>query len=690
MVFSFVPETSIAFRCKALPIVISMSAIFGAQAAGAQDNIIEEVVVWGRSIQLLGTADSASQGVVGYADFSTRPMARVAELVEVVPGMIATQHSGPGKANQYFLRGFNLDHGTDFSTYFDGMPVNWRTHAHAQGYMDLSFIIPEIIERVDFQKGPYFADTGDFSLAGSNSMKTYDALESGFTELTLGSENEIRFVTANSFNFGEGTLLYAIEHQQTNGFFELEQDVRKFNGLAKYTGDIAGVPSRITFSAYDSEWVSTNQIPQRAVSSRLIDRFGFIDADLGGESYRYSLTGTFELDNWDLNLYASSYRMSLINNPTYLLNDPVNGDEFEQEDERRLFGGALRYEVETELFGLPVKRSFGTDVRYDDVNELNLFSTLSRRRVGSIREDEAEEFSIGVFAEMQFSVTDALRATLGVRVDHYDFEVDALRPQNSGSDNDSLWQPNIGLAQRLNENVELYANYGHGFHSNDVRAALNTVDPVTGNLTESLDVLVEGKGGEIGFRYDSLEGFNISLAYYTLNLDSELVFVGDAGTTEPGDPSRRKGIEITSFWEINDRLVFDIAGARSDGYFQGLPSTENAIPDAHDIVFGAGLTYSGLGNGWTSSLRVRHFGDAALTTDEEIRKDSSTLIHFGLSYEQDTWEIGIDVLNLLDRESDDIAYWFESQLPHEPAGVEDIHFHPANPRAIRVLLKYKF
>lgn len=679
-----------SLKRKTLPALISLATLVSMQPTWAQQDQIEEVVVWGRSLQLIGTADSASQGVIGYADFSTRPIARVGELVEVVPGMIATQHSGPGKANQYFLRGFNLDHGSDFSTFFDGMPVNMRTHAHAQGYMDLNFIIPEIIERIDFQKGPYFADTGDFSLAGSNSMKTYDVLEEGFSELTLGSRDEIRFVTANSFDFAEGSLLYALEHQQTNGFYDLEQDVRKLNGLLKYTGDFAGVPSRITLSAYDSEWTSTNQVPQRAVNSGLIDRFGFIDPDLGGESYRYSITGNFELaESWDLNLYASSYYMSLINNPTYLLNDPINGDEFEQEDERRLFGGTLRNEAEIELFGVPVRRTVGSDIRYDNVDELNLFNTLSRRRISTIREDKAEEFSIGAFGELQFLVTDALRATVGVRYDYYDGEVDAFRSQNSGSDDDSLWQPNIGLAYRLNENLEFYGNYGHGFHSNDVRAAVNTVDPVTGDPTESLEMLVEGKGSEIGFRYDTLEGFNLSAAYYTLKMDSELVFVGDAGTTEPGDPSRRDGIEVTSFWEISDQLVFDISGAKSDGHFIGLPSGENAIPDAHDLVYGVGLTYAG-GNGWTSSLRVRHFGDAALTEDEVVEKGSSTLLHFGLSYEQDNWEIGLDILNLLDEEDDDIAYWFESQLPGEAAAVEDIHFHPADPRTVRVLMKYKF
>jgi outer membrane receptor protein involved in Fe transport len=640
------------------------------QTTFSQDSdAIDELVIWGRSLQLIGTADSASQGVVGYADFSTRPMARVGELVEVVPGMIATQHSGPGKANQYFLRGFNLDHGSDFSTFFDGMPVNMRTHGHAQGYMDLNFIIPEIIERVDFQKGPYFADTGDFSLAGSSSMKTYDALDDGFTEITLGQRDEIRVVTANSFGFGEGNILYALEHHQTNGFFDLDQDVRKYNGLIKYSGDLGGVPSRVTFSAYDSQWTSTNQVPERALASGQIDRFGFIDPDLGGESYRYSLAATFDLNDWNLNLYASSYYMSLINNPTYILNDPVNGDEFEQEDERVLFGGSLHNEAHSELFGIPVKRTVGIDTRYDDVKELNLFNTAGTRRIGSIREDDVEELSIGIFAEFQFSLTDRIRATLGLRNDYFDFDVNALQPDNSGSDSDSLWQPNYGLAYRLTENLELYSNYGRGFHSNDVRAAVNSIDPVTGDPTEKQDVLVQGEGGEIGFRFDTLTGFNIAFAYFELATDSELVFVGDAGTTEPSDPTRRSGVEINSFWQITEELVFDFTAAKTTGHFRGLPSNADSITDAHEEVAGAGLTYVG-NNGLTASVRIRHFGDAALSGDESILKDSSTLVNLGVSYSSSSWELGVDVLNIFDATDDDIAYFFESRLPNDPLALK--------------------
>ena len=680
-----------SLQLKAIALGVACAAGIHPLQVAAQDEaaVIEELVVWGRSLQLLGSADSASQGVVGYADFSTRPLARVGELVEVVPGMIATQHSGPGKANQYFLRGFNLDHGSDFSTFFEGMPVNFRTHAHAQGYMDLNFIIPEIIERVDFKKGPYSANTGDFSLAGTSSMKTYDTLERGFVEVTAGSGDEIRVVAANSFSTEQGSLLYALEHQQTNGMFGLDQDVRKYNGLLKYTGEIDGIPSQLTLTAYDSEWISTNQVPQRAVASGQIDRFGFIDPDLGGQSHRYSLSGRFELGEWDLAAYASAYYMSLINNPTYVLNDPINGDEFEQEDERLLFGGSLLRKGAFDFLGLQAASLVGAEARYDDVQELNLFNTRSRVRYDSVREDDAQELSLSAYAESEFMVSEKLRLTTGLRVDYIRFDVEALRPQNSGSDNDALLQPKFGLAYRLADSLEFYANYGHGFHSNDVRAAVNRIDPITGEDTEAQDILVEGRGGEIGFRYDNLRGFNVTLTAFELATDSELVFVGDAGTTEPSDPTRRSGVELNAFYSINDRLVIDFSAARASGHFRGLPDGENSITDAHENVAAAGLSYVGT-QGITASLRLRYFGDAALTEDESLMKEDSTLVNAGVSYAFGAWEMGIDALNLFDAEDDDIAYFFESRLPGELEAVEDIHFHPSNPRIIRAMLRYSF
>jgi hypothetical protein len=307
-------------------IFFSLIFFFNCRPLIAQESI-EEITVWGRAFDLKGEAESASEGIVGYADFSTRPMMRVGELVEVVPGMIATQHSGPGKANQYFLRGMNLDHGSDFSGRFDGMPVDMRSHAHASGYLDLNIVIPEVIETVEFRKGPYYADMGDFSAAGGAKFNTYNSLEQGFVEFNIGNQDDYRFVGANSHSLSNGSLLYAGEIQLRDGPWILEQDLTKINALLKYRGQHKGIDTQLIAMAYDSTWSSTNQIPKRAVDNGSISRFGFIDSKLGGESSRYSLIGNLAKDNFDLSAYISHYKLVLINNPTYFLNDSINGDD---------------------------------------------------------------------------------------------------------------------------------------------------------------------------------------------------------------------------------------------------------------------------------------------------------------------------------------------------------------------------
>jgi len=650
---------------------------------------MEEIVVWGRASQLLGVADAASQGIVGYADFSTRPLMRVGELVEVVPGMIATQHSGSGKANQYFLRGMNLDHGSDFAAHFDGMPVNFRTHAHAQGYLDLNFVIPEIVERVEYRKGPHYADSGDFSLAGSASFKTYDRLERGFSELMLGTDQDIRLVGADSHDLTSGTLLYAGELQTRNGPWDLNEDLEKLNGLLKYSGTIGGVESHITATAYTAEWNSTDQIPLRAVESQQLNRFGFVDPDIGGESTRMSLAATLYLGATELVVYGSRYELNLLSNPTYFLGDPINGDEIEQEDRRTVLGAAVRHDWDVIFADRVIIPSVGAELRYDDVDELNLFNTVARERIGSVREDEAQELSIGIFGQVEVLWTERLRTTFGLRGDFYDFDVTAKNPVNSGSDSDSLIQPKLGLAYEIADDMEFYANYGTGFHSNDVRGVTIRVDPVTGDPAVPVDTLVEGEGYELGYRSEAWPGLKFSVAAFSLDLDSELLFIGDAGTTEPSDATRRRGIEMSAFWQANDNLVVDVTAAKTRGRFRNAPPGEDLIPDAHELVVGAGATWVYPG-GLTASLRVRHFADAPLSEDGAIRKGDSTLVNLGVSYDFGNFEAGIDVLNVFDADDDDIAFFFESQLLGEPVPVEDIHFHPAESRAVRASLRWRF
>lgn len=662
-----------------------------ASAQETGDEYREEVLVWGRGIEMMGNADSASHGIVGHADFSTRPMLRVGELVEVVPGMIATQHSGPGKANQYFLRGMNLDHGSDFAGYFEGMPVNFRSHAHAAGYLDLNFMIPEIIETVEFHKGPYYAELGDYSAAGAAYFRTYDYLERGFIEGIAGSEDYYRLVGGNSHELGAGNLLYAGEVLFRDGPWELPQDLEKYNAVIKYTGILHGIESRLMATFYTSSWNSTDQIPLREVERGNLTRFGFIDPALGGKSTRINFISNFMLKNTDIKLYATRYKLNLFSNPTYYLIDPVNSDQIEQEDNRWVLGGSVRYERESSWFQRYIDTRFGADLRYDDVNELNLFNTTGyRRRIGVAREDEVVETSLGLFGEAEILWNNNLRTTLGLRADFYDWDVHARINANSGSGSDYVISPKFALAWILAEDYEVYANYGQGFHSNDVRGAEIEVDPVSKLPADTVDVLVKAQGAELGIRSEILDGLKLTLAGFWMDLDSELLFVGDAGTSQPNEATRRFGVEFSGFWEVKDWLVLDATAAWTRARFRNAPPGQDHIPDAHKTVFGAGITIVHPG-GFTGSLRMRHFGDAPLTEDASVHKGSTTLLNLGLSYEMtEHVEIGVDVLNLLDNKGDDIEFYFESRLKNEPSPVEDFHFHPVESIAARASIRYKF
>lgn len=645
---------------------------------------IEEVLVWGRAFSLLGSADSASEGLVGYADFSTRPMLRVGELVEVIPGMVATQHSGSGKANQYFLRGMNLDHGTDFSVAFEGAPVNFRSHAHGQGYLDINFIIPEIVETISFRKGTYYADTGDFSGAGSSAIKTYDRLEQGFVKLIAGEDGYQRMVSAGSVDFQNSSLLMAAEIHYQDGPWKLPEDTGKHNFLLKYSTTSDNYQAQIIATAYRNSWNATDQIPQREVDAGRLSRFGYIDKDIGGETSRYSLIAKASTENLEATLYSVAYKLNLFSNPTYFLENRSSGDQIEQADTRMIYGGSLRYQTEASLLGMHITSKAGIEFRYDDISDTNLFKTTARRRDYALIDDEVKELSGSAYAEIEFLLTKSLRTTLGLRADHFKWDVNAnvtADKENSGEGTDSIVSPKFTAAYALNKDTELYLSYGQGFHSNDVRGVEVANDPV--------DALVQIDGAEIGFRSEALKDVNINVAAFWLDTASELIFVGDAGTTEPSDGAKRFGAELSAFWQISDGLVFDLTAAKTKARFKGKPSGEDYIPDAHEFVAGAGLVLTG-NNGITGSIRLRHFGSAPLDETDSIKKDSTTLVNLGLTYDFGDISFGLDVLNLFDAEANDIEFLFASQLENETEAVEDIHFHPVAPRSLRASARYQF
>ncbi|MDC0598238.1 TonB-dependent receptor plug domain-containing protein [Gammaproteobacteria bacterium] len=675
-------------------ITLSASLTFAQGAAAQQseetEEPIEAIYVWGRGTELLGEADSGSHGLVGNADFSTRPMMRVGELVEVIPGMIATQHSGPGKANQYFLRGMNLDHGSDFTAIFEGMPINFRSHAHASGYLDINIIIPEIIETVEFHKGTYYAQNGDFSAAGSARFKTYDRIEQNYVELTLGNFNHQRVLGAASVDTTNGTMLFAGEAEYRDGPWDLEQDVNKYNGFLKYTGDFMGIDSQLTFMAYDSNWNATDQIPLREVLNGNLSRFGFVDGTLGGESSRYSMIGNFDFDNnFTANAYYSNYSLNLFGNPTYFLNDPVNGDQIEQEDQRSVWGGFIKHSQELVWKQRPVTPTLGVEFRFDDIDEVNLFNTRERQRLNAVRNDTVEELSFSMFGEVEVLWSDRFRTTFGLRGEFFNWDVDAQLAPNSGSGSDSLIMPKFSAAWIPVSGYEVYFNYGEGFHSNDVRGAEISIDPVTGDPVSPVDTMVQAEGAEIGVRAEPTDGVNITLVGFWMELDSELLFVGDAGTSEPNDATERRGVELSAFWELNDWIVLDATATYNRARFQDAPSGADYIPDAHKTTASAGITLVHP-SGFTGSFRMRHFGDAPLEETDTVQKDGTTLFNLGLSYTADKYEVGLDVLNVFDDDGNDIEFFFESQLAGEIAPVADFHFHPVESRAYRARFRYKF
>ena len=639
----------------------------------------DEIIVYGRGLEQVGVATSGSQGVVGYADFEKRPISRVGELAENVPGLIATQHSGSGKANQYFLRGFNLDHGTDLAGFVDGAPVNMRSHGHGQGYLDLNFLIPELVERIDYAKGPYHASNGDFASAGSMRFVTKSRLAGPFVDVTAGSFGYWRGVAAGSGDVGNGTVLAAIEGTISNGPWVLDEKLRKVNALAKYT-----TPDwSLGLSGYSSSWVSTDQVPVRAIDSGLIPRTGYIDPDLGGRAGRIALTFNGKTGKTTYSAYAIGSRLQLTSNFTYFLDDPVHGDEFRQIDRRGIFGGSISHE----LTSGGVKWHFGADTRWDHIGQVGLYHTQAGTISSTVRQDRVDEYSGGLFGEAQIHPTSQLRLVLGVRADAIGYNVRSNLAANSGTGSAAIVSPKAALAWKVANGIEFYANYGEGYHSNDVRGAAIRVDPSSGDPVERVPVFARSRGAELGVRVER-GTLNASLVGFWLDLASELVFVGDAGTTEPNAASRRFGTEFALFWRPTHWLTIDGTAALTHARFRGVTADQAFIPGATPFVLGGGVSAK-VSSAITATLRVRHFDSAPLIEDNSRKSQPTTLINFGAYWDVGRLRIGADVLNLFDAKDPDITYWYASRLSGEPAtGVEDRHIHPVEPRQVRISLRY--
>jgi hypothetical protein len=664
---------------------------------------LETVTVTGRATDLTGVAASANQGTVSAADIDLRPLLRPAEIVENIPGVIVTQHSGSGKANQYFLRGFNLDHGTDLAIDLDGMPVNMPTHAHGQGYSDLNFAIPELISHVDYKKGPYYADVGDFGSAGAFSLHYYDVLPSGIARVEGGQYGYGRALLADNAGIGAGNLIYALELEHNDGPWVKGDDARKIDGVLRYSEGDAMDGWSITANAYHNIWNSSDQVADRAIAGQtdpvgapvpppadLISRWGELDPSDGGKTGRYSLSADWHQQDGNaktkVTLYGLYYDLDLFSDFTYFLDDPVNGDQFEQQDARYVFGGAATESWAHRLLDTDMESTIGLQVRSDDIRN-GLFHTKDRARLSTNVFDHTSETSTALYVQNEAHWTPWLRSIIGLRGDFYNFDVTNITGGNSGNDNAAIAEPKLSLIFGPWSQTEFYLNAGYGFHSNDARGVVDAAAPAT--------PLARTKGAEAGVRTSIIPGLQSSLTLWALHIQSELTWEGDAGDTSPSGPTDRIGVEFSNFYNPTPWLTLDADYAWSHARFTQFDPAGQRVPESLEATFDGGVALHNLDDwakDWSAGLRLRYFGPRALTQDGLVHSKATTLVYADIGYGfAENWDVSLSIFNLLDARDSDIDYFYTSRLPGEPAGgVDDIHTHPAEPRELRIAVTHRF
>ncbi len=663
-------------------------------AGGLPTEMLEEITVIGRLDRLSGVPVSASQGVVTDEQLGVRPVLRTGELLEVVPGLIVTQHSGDGKANQYFLRGFNLDHGTDLATSVNGVPVNMPTHAHGQGYTDINFVIPELVESLAYRKGTYYADTGNFSAAGAVDMRYRRHLDAPMLVAEGGEDNYYRGLIAASPTIASGTLLAAFDYAHIDGPWELPQNFKKSNALLRYSRPLGTGQMSVLAQGYDGNWRATDQIPQRAVESGQVDRFGTVDPTDAGSSRRYEVSADWAgaVGRAEVNalVYAVDYKLNLFSNFSYFL-DPQLGDQFEQSDDRRIYGGAFAWRDTLDWLRRPQQLTVGVQVRSDDIYNVGLYRTIARERFNTIREDSARQTSYSVYVSADTQWSSVMRTALGLRVDQFEFDVNANVVSNSGSARDAIVTPKFALVLGPWAQTEFFVDVGKGFHSNDARGTTIAVDPADGvTPVDRVDPLVDALGVDVGMRTAIIPNLQLSASLWSLDLDSELLFVGDAGTTEASRASERSGIEVAAIWSPRSWLIVDVDLAWSRARFEEEGGADDRIPGAVERVASLGVAVDHP-SGWFGGLRLRHFGAAPLVEDNSVRSHPTTLVNLEAGYRiAERWRISAALFNVFDSNDNDISYYYASQLANESEPVEDIHFHPVEPRTLRVTLQTSF
>jgi hypothetical protein len=666
---------------------------------------------------------AASAGDVSREQLATQPLLRPAALLENVPGLIVTQHSGEGKANQYFLRAFNLDHGTDLATEVDDMPVNFPTHAHGQGYTDLNFLIPELAADLHYKKGPYYADEGDFAAAGTVRIGLLNQIPSAVT-VGYGKDGYRRGLVTGSTSVAGGTLLGAGEIYHNDGPFDVPDDYNRLNGVLRYHRGTDTDSWTLTGMAYSGKWNSTDQVPQRAIDAGLIGRFGSLNPTDGGVSSRSSLTfnrvKTTDSDQVQLSAYAVRYKLNLYSTFTYYLKDPMNGDQMLQRDDRVAYGLKASKTWYPTIAGFPMSNLVGVQARVDDIRDVGIFPTLQRQVIGTRQDADVLESNGAVYAESSIRWFPQLRTVAGLREDQFDFDVKDKMINRDGTCNvgsdplgcatgnkrASIFSPKLGIVLGPWARTSYFINLADGYHSNDARGVTRGgADPNTPTVTP----LTRAFSSEVGLSANIVPGLTTTLDLFRLKLESELVFSGDAGVTSPSGATTRSGLELGNTYQINRWLSAELHAAVTRARFdhdappddlgcgdaaRSLPCSPapaivgRYIPNSPTNVIDASLTAQ-RDSGWFGTLRARHFGEAPLVEDNSARSPAYTTVDAQIGFKKsDDWLVALDVFNAFNVKWNDIEYYYVSRLQHAAAPQPDYIVHPGVPITARLHFQY--
>jgi outer membrane cobalamin receptor len=641
----------------------------------------------------ISSKKSQASNTLGQVDIQLRPINTSQDILRIVPGIFIAQHAGGGKAEQIFLRGFDIDHGTDIALSVDGLPVNMVSHAHGQGYADLHFLIPESVEKVAFEMGPYNANKGNLATAGFVDFKTRDFLESNNLKLEVGRFNTQRISGMvklyDELSEKKKEQVYvASEFFRSNSYFESPQHFHRFNILAKYNLWLTNQSQfTVMASTFNSKWDASGQIPERAVADGSITRYGSIDDSEGGNTNRsnFSIRYSKQLKKgWSMlnQAYYSRYHFNLYSNFTFFLDDPVNGDAINQRESRNTVGYFNSFTRSWMLGNKKATSEIGTGIRLDDVNEIVLSKVVKRKFLSFTQKGDIKERNAYAYLDQQVDVTDKFNINAGLRFDHFLFSYrNELAGQNEfKSQARGVLSPKLNFSFSVSPTIRLFFENGIGFHSNDTRVILNN---------DVRDILPKVYGTDVGVILKPIKALLLKTTLWHLYSEQEFVYVGDAGIVEPGGETRRMGIEISARYQLNKWLFADAdinwTRARTIGSAKG----EDHVPLAPSVTSVGGLTV-GTKNKFSGSLRYRVIGDRPANEDYTVTAKGYFLTDIVLALNFRQIDLTLSIENLFDSNWNEAQFDTESRLQNESIPVSELHFTPGTPRFIKAGINFKF